>query len=158
MLDYRMVINKIYLSLRCLLVAALLITTDCHATDLDIEGREMFKILHDEQGWPLPKEYPQYTLGITDDAPLVCKKSGRACYSNGRIWISRELLDNDMMRKSVILHENVHHLQQEKSGPAVTCIQNWKREIDAYHAQQTYLSDHYRIFLGLTVSIFCVPE
>jgi len=140
------------------ILAVLGIQYSLRAADLDMEGREMFRVLHEQQGWPMPTSYPTYHLGITEDTTELCRKVAHyACYSRGHVWITAALLADDAARKAVLLHENVHHLQWEKAGDSMNCQQNWERERAAYKAQQIYLSENFHKYLGVTLPV-CPPE
>jgi hypothetical protein len=114
-----------------------------HAAQLDDEGREMFRLMHKQQGFPMPVSYPVYHMGFTEDMPTVCA-GFHACYVRGHIWIiSLAVMLNEQERLTSIFHENIHHLQYEKSGSATTCEENYDREIVAYKAEQIFVSENY---------------
>jgi hypothetical protein len=124
---------------------------------LEDEGREMFRVLHEQQRYPMPVSYPVYHLGPTPDMPTACAKFA-ACYARGHIWIVSPLVVADERERLVsLLHESVHHLQWEKRGDAKNCQQNYDREVEAYKAQQVYISENYRQYIRVHIPV-CPPE
>ena len=145
------------LCLATLLVAAGSVAMFAHAgEELTAEGRKMFQVLHEQQGYPMPVSYPEYHIGPTEDMPSSCSRYV-ACYARGHVWLLAPMLLVDKQeRLTSLLHENVHHLQWEKRGDATNCEQNYDREVAAYSAQQIYVSENYRQYIRVHIPP-CTP-
>lgn len=139
-------------------IFALLLGGKCAiaVADLDAEGRELFWVLHEQQGFPMPISYPVYHAGMDGDTPRPCAHAG-GCYYRGHIWIGAALLLSERERKAALLHENVHHLQFEAHGEAKNCQQGLDNERAAYKAQQIYVMENFHIRVENRATPYCVP-
>lgn len=128
------------------------------AADIEAEGHYMFRVLHAQQGYPMPVSYPVYHIGFTEDSPASCYHA-ILCYKAGHVWASTQwVVMNERDRLATLLHEDVHHLQWEKQGNAMNCQQNWLREEEAYKAQKIYLSENYQRTTTFVLPPICRPE
>lgn len=81
-------------------------------------------------------------------ADNVCRQpcaGARAFYDAERGVFLDETLDvaNDVFARSILLHELVHHAQEHAARDAEVelCKRRWMREVEAYAAQNAYLTD-----------------
>lgn len=65
-----------------------------------------------------------------------------AMYYQGNVYYSTDLRMDDILAKSIIVHEFVHHLQREKVGDTYDCAMWYRKEKEAYRIQAAYLRDH----------------
>lgn len=65
-----------------------------------------------------------------------------ALYFQGQIFYSDHLDMEDLLSRSILLHEFVHHVQNERHGDTYDCDM-WKaKELEAYKIQAQYLRKH----------------
>ena len=65
-----------------------------------------------------------------------------ALYIQGRVYYSNKLDMQDLLSRSILLHEFVHHIQNERVGPTYDCNMWREKEIEAYKIQAQYLRKH----------------
>lgn len=90
---------------------------------------------------PQVSEVPQKKL-----EEMYCNKRPRcpisALYFQGQVFYSDRLDMQDLLSRSILLHEFVHHVQNEKHGDTYDCDM-WKaKEIEAYRIQAQFLRKH----------------
>lgn len=107
----------------------------------------MFLIVSELSGYAGPREMPLlHRLSAAEMQERLCEgKCGvRAFYLDGKGIYLRDDLDvvNDLKDRSILLHELVHHVQQEsRKFDALTPCEKWfAREEEAYRIQNAYLS------------------
>lgn len=77
---------------------------------------------------------------------MYCNKRPRcpisALYFQGQIFYSDQLDMQDLLSRSILLHEFVHHIQNERHGDTYDCDM-WKaKELEAYKIQAQFLRKH----------------
>jgi hypothetical protein len=112
------------------------------AGELFLEIRRLAKL-------PLPQRHPQVQfVRHAEIEAIVCGRpcDARALYLPERGVLIDEGLDpwHDVLARSILLHELVHHLQEEAQTYAHlrACERRWARESDAYAVQNYYLQRH----------------
>jgi hypothetical protein len=107
----------------------------------------LFLIVSELSGYAGPREMPPlHMLSVSEMQEQLCKGACgvRAFYLDGKGIYLRDDLDfvNDLKARSILLHELVHHVQQESGKfDALTPCEKWfAREEEAYRIQNAYLS------------------
>lgn len=107
----------------------------------------LFLIVSQLSGYPLPRALPE--IHLLPPARLQEELCRGPCgvfafYLDDRGVFLRDDLDvvNDLKSRSILLHELVHHLQQEHQRFAHmgSCERWYAREEEAYRMQNAYLS------------------
>jgi len=107
----------------------------------------LFLIVSELSGYAAPREMPPlHMLSVSEMQEHLCKGTCgvRAFYLDGKGIYLRDDLDvvNDLKARSILLHELVHHVQQEsgKFASLSPCEKWFAREDEAYRIQNAYLS------------------
>ncbi len=64
-----------------------------------------------------------------------------ALYHKKKIYINKELKMNDLIARSIMYHELVHHVQHMRYGPTTNCKLWMRKEREAYRLQEKYLME-----------------
>ena len=73
---------------------------------------------------------------------LFCKNTDcvvSAVYTRGTVYYDKRLNMDNVIDRSIILHEMVHHVQRVQMGDTYTCDVWLKKEREAYRIQALYL-------------------
>jgi hypothetical protein len=87
------------------------------------------------------------------DEETVCAQVGvrgkcgiKAIYLEGTVWMTYNLNPADLYDQSILLHEEIHYLQEKQAGgPATTCAEYEDREDQAYREQAKFLVKVHRM-------------
>lgn len=109
---------------------------------------ELFTTIRLLSGYPVPHAYPQiHQLPRTQLEARLCRTGCRvkAFYLKEEgVYIDAELdMEHDLLARSILLHELVHHVQGESGrfGSLPDCYAWYAREREAYQIQNQYLRD-----------------
>lgn len=83
-----------------------------------------------------------------------------AMYDSGTIYLDKDIDYNNLIDKSIILHELVHHVQWTKYGSTLDCQRWFTNEREAYKIQAKYLKSKKidPFFITDTVTNLKCPE
>lgn len=86
--------------------------------------------------WVSP-EWFAISRGMTERASWGTVEGGDVILNEG--LLRNEFLNQEPVRSSLLVHENVHILQRDLFGPVTTCEELALREAEAYAVQMAYL-------------------
>ena len=120
------------------------------AADLNSLIGELFGVIHAIAGYPVPQNLPDVRLApLAQLQAMVCRGpcQVRAFYLPEHGIVVNEALDvkRDMVARSVLLHELVHHVQHlsgKFDNVSTACGRWFFREREAYEIQNVYLRDN----------------
>lgn len=90
----------------------------------------------DLTGYPVPEVMPQVAIVAPAAMPCACK----GAYESGTLWVSGDLDLAKPFARSVLLHELVHHLQEQAAGVPQGQVMRVRFEREAVEAQNRYLA------------------
>lgn len=76
---------------------------------------------------------------LNDDVPNSNGLITMGMYHKKKIYIDKKLKTRDLIHRSIIYHELVHHVQNERYGPTRDCRLWMRKEREAYRLQEKYL-------------------
>ncbi len=97
---------------------------------------ELLLAASDLSGYPVPATLPNVAIVSRADMPCICK----GAYEDGTLWVSSELDIAQPFGRSVLLHELVHHLQEQAAGAPQITTTRTRFEREAVEAQNRYLA------------------
>jgi hypothetical protein len=89
----------------------------------------------DLTGYPVPKAMPHVAIVAPEVMPCACK----GAYQDGTLWVSDDLDLAKPFARSVLVHDLVHHLQ-EQAGGAPEGAARVRFEREAVEAQNRFLA------------------
>jgi hypothetical protein len=90
----------------------------------------------DLTGYPVPEVMPHVAIVAPEVMPCACK----GAYEGGTLWVSGDLDLAKPFARSVLLHELVHHLQEQAAGAPQGQVTRVRFEREAVEAQNRYLA------------------
>ena len=107
---------------------------------------ELFRVIHALSGYPIPEQLPELHLVPQHELQARICPTGcgvKAFYLRGQGVFMDEALDvrNDVLARSVLLHELVHYVQSKagRFDSLPECQAWYARELEAYQIQNEYL-------------------
>lgn len=96
---------------------------------------ELLLAASDLSGYPVSPTLPHVAIVAPAEMPCVCK----GAYDAGTLWVSAELDLAQPFGRSVLLHELVHHLQEQVAGTPHAGTMRVRLEREAVESQNRYL-------------------
>lgn len=97
---------------------------------------ELLLLASDLSGHPVPPMLPRVAVVPAAEMPCTCK----GAYQGGTLWITAELDPAQPFARSVLVHELVHHLQEQAAGAPVGSVARMRFEREAVDVQNRYLA------------------
>lgn len=97
---------------------------------------ELLLAASDISGYPVAPTLPRVEVAAPASMPCRCL----GAYQDGVVWISSDLDPRTPFGRSVVLHEIVHHLQEQSRGAPRDTQARARLEREALGAQNAYLA------------------